>query len=173
MKSPTEQELKESIVSLTRLTQLYSPHVFDITNVKSINDLYYFSIITEILINVGDLTQKLKNWGNRINWTYYIEPCEEYTDITDLINHFRNAACHVSTPKRVTRTGYLYVGNVMANLDFEGEITLEMGDTKLFVNRHLVAVYKAILQKFASYSEFYEYPSFRSAIATAQAYGAI
>jgi hypothetical protein len=169
----TDLELNETAIALKRLTVLFSPYVYDITNVKSINDYYYFSIITEILINVADLSQKLSKWGNRIDWTHYITPTEDYTDITDLINHFRNAACHVSTKKRLNDSGYLYVGNVMANLDYDGEITLEMGSSKLFVNRHLVAVYKEILKKLASYSELYEYPDFRTAITTAQALNAI
>lgn len=173
MANSSEQELKEVSVSINRLTALFSPYVYDITNVKNINDHYYFSIITEILINIGDLTQKLNQWGNRINWKRYIEPNNNYSDVTDLINYFRNAACHVSTPKRITTTGYLYVGNVMANLDYEGEITLEMGDAKLFVKRHLIAVYKETLQKLASYSELYEYQDFRSAITTARFQGAI
>lgn len=158
----------EVSTTLNRLTILFSNTAFDITDFKSINQSYYFSIITEILIHMKDLTQKLNNLGNRIDFKDHIEPCNYYTDITDLLAYFRDAACHNDSGKRRNYNGYLFAGNVFAAYDFEDDITLLMGDAKLLVNRHLVRTYKIILQKFASYTELYENDSFIQALGYAR-----
>jgi len=43
-----------------------------------------------------------------------------------------------------------------------------MGDSKLFVNRHLVRLYKEILKKFVGYKELHSNANFKYAIGLAQ-----
>jgi len=172
-KEPYEIDIAETITTITRLTFLFSPFSYDIRSVKSIEQYYYFSIITEILIHMRDLLFKLDALNNRIAFTNFVEPQpdKEILDITDLVKYFRDAACHNESKNRRNYKGYLFAGNVFANYDFEGEITLLMGDSKLYVKRHLVRLYQTVLQRFASYDEFQANADFRLALGSARSQG--
>jgi len=174
-KKDFELNIAETSLTIYRLTYLFMPYVFDIRDFKNIHEHYYFSVITEILIHLRDLLFKLDAIGNRVDFRDYIEPQPNkgITDITDLIKFYRDAACHNESPNRRNSKGYLFSGNVFAAYDFEDDITLLMGDSKLYVKRHLFRLYQTVLQRFASYIEFYQDPNFREALRNGQAQRAI
>lgn len=171
---PYRIDIEEASITVRRLTFLFSPFSFDITSFKSIDKYYYYSIITEILIHLRDLLFKLNAIGNRIDFKDYITKDSEkgIEDISDLIKHFRDAACHNESPNRRNFKGYIFAGNIFAAYDFDDEITLLMGDSKLYVKRHLVRLYRSVLQRFASYDEFLDNKDFREALGSAQMQGA-
>ena len=141
---------------------------FEITDKKNIHETYYFSVITEILIHLNDLAQKLKNLDNGIFFTDDIPVTKDYKEITSLVAWFRNAACHNSSPNRRTQKGLLYANNVFAGDEYPDDITIIMGDSKLFVNRHLVRLYQETLRKFMCYEELHSNASFKCAIKLAR-----
>lgn len=166
-------DVDETSLTVYRLTYLFMPFVFDIRDFKNIHQHYYFSVITEILIHLRDLLYKLDAMGNRVDFKSYIDhqPEKGILDITDLIKYFRDAACHNDSDNRRTSKGNLFAGNVFAGSDFKDDITLLMGDSKLYVKRHLVRLYQTVLQRFASYDEFHANSDFREALRNAQAQG--
>jgi hypothetical protein len=140
---------KECIVEVSatikRVAILFSLG-FENTDKKNIHETYYFSVITEILIHLNDLAQKLKKFDNGIYFTDDIPVTKDYKDITSLVAYFRNAACQNTSLNRRTLKGFLYANNVFAGDEYADDITIIMGDSKLFVNRHLVRLYKETLK---------------------------
>jgi hypothetical protein len=158
---------KECIVEVSatikRVAILFSLG-FEITDKKNIHETYYFSVITEILIHLNDLAQKLKKFDNGIYFTDDIPVTKDYKDIISLVGYFRNAACHNTSLNRRTLKGFLYANNVFAGDEYADDITIIMGDSKLFVNRHLVRLYKETLKKFIAYEELHSNANFKYAI---------
>ncbi len=146
-------EIIETSATIKRLSALFSDS-FDITDKSNIHKPYYFSVITEILIHLKDITQKLKKLGCGIYFRDNIPAAEIHNDITALVSHFRDAACHNNSLRRRTKKDILYANNVFAGFDFEDEITILMGDSKLFVKRHLLRLYIEILKKYLEYPVF-------------------
>jgi len=149
MKRDTSFEIAST---LKRLSTLIVGE-FDITDFKNIHKDYYFSIITEILIHLNDLLQKLKQDNNEIIFDVTIEGTVEYeySDITSLVNHFRNAACHNDSDRRKTKQGNLFANCVFAAFDYPDDITLIMGDSKLLIRRHIINAFKEAFKKYSSY----------------------
>lgn len=146
-----------------RLTKLFSRGV-NITYKENIHEIWYYSVIVEILIHLKDLTQKLKKLNDGIHFTDDIPESEKYKDITSLIGHFRDAVCHNDSQRRRNAKGYLFAGNVFAGYDYEDDITILMGDSKVLVKRHLLRTYKEVLNKLISYKCFDTNDDFRQAV---------
>jgi hypothetical protein len=87
------------------------------------------------------------------------------------VSHFRDAACHNDSQRRRNQKGFLYANNVFAGDDCQDEITIIMGDSKLFVKRHLVRLYKELLQKYSAYSDFHQNKDFIITINYEKSYG--
>jgi hypothetical protein len=163
----TKEYVVEVSATIKRVAVLFSLG-FEITDRKNIHETYYFSVITEVLIHLNDLAQKLKNIDDGIYFTDDIPTTKDYSEVTSLIRYFRNAACHNGSPKRRTQKGFLYANNVFAGDEYTDDITIIMGDSKLFVNRHLVRLYKEILIKFTGYKELHSNKNFKYAIELAK-----
>ena len=159
----TKEYVSEVSATLKRMTILFSVG-FVITDKKNIHETYYFSVITEILIHLKDLTQKLKRNENGIYFSDDIPITSNYQDITSLVVHCRDAACHNDSYKRRNKKGYLFSNNVFACDDFDDDITILMGDEKIYVKRHLLRLYKEVLVKFMSYPELHDEPDYIEAI---------
>lgn len=93
---------------------------------------------------------------------------KKYDEITSLVAYFRNAACHNGSPNRRTQKGFLFANNVFAGDGYRDDITIIIGDSKLFVNRHLVRLYKETLRKFVGYEELHSNANFKYAIELAR-----
>lgn len=146
----TDPFIVEVSSTLKRLTYLFSNRV-NVTYKENIHEIWYYSVITEMLIHLKDLTIKLKNLNNGIHFTDEIILTKDYNDITSLVSHFRDAACHNDSLRRRNSNGYLFAANVFAAYDYSDDITILMGDSKLLVKRHLLRLYKEVFQKFIAY----------------------
>lgn len=162
----------EVSTTIKRLTYLFSLGI-NVTDKSKIHEIWYFSVITEILIHLKDLTQKLKSLDNGIHFTDDIPKTNDYSEITSLVSHFRNAACHNDSQRRRNSQGYLFASNVFAAYDYPDDITILMGDAKIFVNRHMLRLYKEILQKLIAYKTFDKNEKFIEAIELAKYLGLI
>ena len=159
----TDKFIIEVSTTLKRLTHLFSKGI-NITHKENIYELWYYSVILEILIHLKDLTQKLKKLNNGIYFSDDIPATKDYDNITSLVAHFRDAACHNDSERRRNKKGYLYAGNVFAAYDYIDDITILMGDSKILLKRHLLRLYKEVMQKFIDYEVFNNNDDFKEAL---------
>ena len=159
----TDTFIVEVSATTLRLTKLFSRGI-NITHKDNIFEIWYYSVIVEILIHLKDLTQKLKKLNNGIHFTDDIPTTKYYNDITSLISHFRDAACHNDSERRRNAKGYLFSGNVFAAYDYIDDITILIGDGKVLVKRHLLRAYKEVFQKLIAYQTFDGNDDFKEAV---------
>jgi hypothetical protein len=169
-KSPfTEPQIIEISHTIRRLTYLFAPH-FDITESKSVDEYYYWSVVLEILIHLNDLLLKLDKIGRRINRVdfvdFKVQSERKIYDITDMINYFRNAGCHNDSDKRRNKGMFLWSAIVFGAYDYKDEVTIIMGDSALYARQHLVEVYRLVFIEFESINEFKENDVFKEAFAS-------
>lgn len=146
-----------------RLTILFSRAV-NILDRNNIHEIWYFSVIVEILIHLKDLAKKLEKLGEGIHFKDDIPTTKDYSEITSLVSHFRDAACHNDSKRRLTSTGHLFANNVFAAYDYDDDITVLMGDSKILVKRHLLRLYKEIMLKLIAYKKFGDNDDFKYAV---------
>jgi hypothetical protein len=153
----TTPEIIEVSHTIRRLTYLSAPH-FDITEPKSVNEYYYWSVVLEILIHLNDLLLKLDSIGKRIDSTDYtdfkVQPGRKINDINDLINYYRNAGCHNDSDRRRNDQGYLNAAISYGAYDFRDEVSILMGESKLYARRHLVKIYHQVFSIYQSINGF-------------------
>ena len=163
----TNKFIIEVSATLRRVTNLFSRGI-NITDKENIYELWYYSVILEILVHLKDLTQKLKKLDNGIYFSDDIPVTKDYNNITSLVAHFRDAGCHNDSERRRNKKGYLFAGNVFAAYDYVDDITILMGDSKILVKRHLLRLYKEVMQKFIDYKVFDDNDDFKEAVELAK-----
>lgn len=168
----TNSFIVEVSSTIKRLTYLFSRGT-NITDKENIYEIWYYSVITEILIHLKDLTQKLKKLNSSITFNDDIPATKDYYDITSLVSHFRDAACHNDSQRRRSKKGYLFAGNVFAAYDYDDDITILMGDSKILVKRHLLRLYIEVLKKLVAYKSFDNDENFIEAVNLAKSFGYI
>lgn len=156
----------ETAHTIRRLTQLFNPAQFDLTGKDEIWLFYYHSIICEILIHLRDLLEKLKKEGIEIKRSDSIieQSNLKEKNITELITYCRDACCHNDSHKRRTSAGVLYSQNVHRAFDYTDDVTIIFGDNKLLVRRHLIWLYKRVVNEFKNISEVSNQPVFQQCI---------
>lgn len=111
------------------------------------------SAFIEILIRLNHALQKLSQKGNRIVWADDILTGENITDITDLVNNLRNAACHIeSKENNIANTNIKFVFNVFyggcpnavsiakgvsPGNEYDDDVAFYYGDKRIYLIRHI------------------------------------
>ncbi|MGN6437524.1 MAG: hypothetical protein ACTHMM_13370 [Agriterribacter sp.] len=168
---------EEASLCIERMTALFAPFTFDFTKPEKATpeNYFYLSILTELLILMRDLTQDLARKGKRVPIKLSNERLSErypkIKDITDLVNYFRNVACHNEIKTRRNSKGKLIHSNIHRNYPTSGEITLEAADFELYINSDLVPLYKSILKRYKTITGFANNTNFLQAIKNAEAQG--
>ena len=111
-----------------------------------------------LLVNLNDLLQKLNSAGARVGFADNINPACQARDVTELISHARNAACHLASGLHIHETNYMrflmYFGYspnafVMNDLrlgcDFADDIAVCYGANQVYVRRHVVRALDAAM----------------------------
>jgi hypothetical protein len=110
------------------------------------------------MICLRDLLCKTEKYVGRISWADDVLVNEYVHDITDAVTAVRDACCHIdSFKRRFTDHGARGVFNVicgkgtlarMGDLelksDYEDDIAFFCGKNRLYMNRHIVRVFKEV-----------------------------
>ena len=164
--SHTQIEVQSEI---ERLQTLFNTGLITNPKLNSSNP-FYISVLTEILILLNDLLQKVKN-TNRISFKEYIDVNKNFegdgkNDITDLIRYLRNAVCHIDNDKRDLVKGWIVSFNFIHGYtrttpdnppDNVDDLAILMGGTRLYINSHLVRVWEEIKLAYFSMKEFEDF----------------
>lgn len=162
-------DVDETSRTLLRLSQLFTNYGLDLKANESIQQYYYYSILSEIIIHLRDLLQKLIFQKERIDFTDFVKVDKDngVEDITDLVIYIRNGICHNDSDNRRTSKGNLFANNIYAG-DGIDDIELIMGDFSIYVKRHLYKLYPMVLERFGLFQEFQENQHYIDAVKNAQ-----
>ena len=145
----TELELlkRELLMEIQRCINLFNSHVL------AEHQIFSQSAFIEILIRLNYVLQKLSRKGNRIVWTDDVKTGENITDITDLVNNLRNAACHIDSQENyIGNTNIKFVFNVFSGRcpnavsiaegvslgnEYDDDIAFYYGDKRIYLVRHI------------------------------------
>src|SRR5688500_3113746 len=105
--SISKWEIDNTGGSLIRLHRLFATgYLLDFKNTK---DVFSTSVFIETLVHLSDLLKKMPLLNlTPVEFTNEIQPFkgptlkESYENVTQLIQYFRNGACHIGSPKRLT-----------------------------------------------------------------------
>ncbi|MFD1107561.1 hypothetical protein [Sphingobium olei] len=145
------------------------------TSIRSIADLldtgilsskgsespFFRPCITQILIELSDLLQKLDKNRKRICFKDDISQQDGGRDVTDLIRDCRNASCHISSGAHIFQqnkfvfnvmVGYcpaaMQINDVILGCDYADDIAIFWGSLKLYAGRHIVRAYREAIPHF-------------------------
>lgn len=119
--------------------------------------------ITLFLIHLNELLQRASNRGRRVNFADDIHPADRSGDVTDLVNRVRGAACHVSSPVSAfgkanrfvfnmvygrVLDGYEFEDGAWRGCEYDGELAIFYGPTRVLVRRHLHRAFDEVVVKF-------------------------
>lgn len=146
-------DLQDCEDNLHKIEQLLSCGIFEPAN--STNILQAAAFI-QLMICLRDLLHKTEKYVERISWVDDVTTNEYVSDITDAVTAVRDACCHIDSFKRLfdARGGrgsfnVIYgkgclakIGNVELRSDYEDDIAYFYGKNRLYMNRHIVRVFK-------------------------------
>ncbi|MDP2690928.1 MAG: hypothetical protein Q8O95_00795 [bacterium] len=138
---------RELLQEIQRCVELFASKVLEDRS------LFTQSAFIEILIRLNFILQELHKKKKRIIWSDDVRQNEKINDITDLLNHLRNAACHSDSIRNyITNTQVKFVFNTFKgkcpqaiqlgeNLflgnEYEDDIVFYYGDKGLYLKRHI------------------------------------
>jgi len=146
-----------------------------ITNFNKKLELFYGSVLLEIIVHLSDLLQKLKRidptkailFTDDITPYYGIGKANKYENITDLITFFRNAGCHIGSSKRYAQDGKAHAWSVQVGNNpileyptvgkYSDDAIVIMGNHRLYIKRHIVRSFKEMLSAYRSLPDFFIY----------------
>lgn len=124
---------------------------------KNVRHPLFEAAVTHLLIGLNDLCQKARSEGKRIALTEHIQITPERSDVTDLIRECRNACCHIPSGYHNigggrfsfnVAVGKCNVGrtrDVVLGCEFEDDIAVFWGTSRLYLSRNALAAFKAAL----------------------------
>jgi len=146
----TDLELKKRdlLSEIQRCAKLFNSQIF------IEHQIFTQSAFIEILIRLNYILQELSKNNNRIVWTDDILTDQKIKDITDLVNHLRNAACHIDSQKNyITNSSIKFVFNtfvgkcpnsikingeiISLGCEYEDDIAFYYGDKRIYLVRHI------------------------------------
>lgn len=138
---------RDLLFEIQRCVELYNSKVFCQLSI------FTQSAFIEILIRLNDVLQKLKNHGNKINWTDDVNVDQKIKDIADLVNSLRNAACHIDSPENYVKNSNIkfvfntFVGrcsntvkigeNISLGNKYQDDTAFYYGDKRIYLVRHI------------------------------------
>jgi len=131
----------ELFFEINRCVELFNTNIF-------YNDSPFTqSAFIEILIRLNNILQALPN-DKKIQWSDDIEITDKITNITDLINALRNAACHINSPENYTtddsETKFVFnsiagknpkafcIKGIYLGCDYEDDVAFYYGDKRIY-----------------------------------------
>jgi len=106
--------------------------------------------LTFLLINLNDLLQRMETLNHRLEFSDDIHPASNASDITDLINNTRNAACHLNSGNHLLNTsklsycvarGYcptaILIGDIRLGCDYADDAAIIFGANRVYLKRHI------------------------------------
>lgn len=142
----------EIIVGLRRLNDLIESKILW----EDLSIIYRQSVYIEILIVMRDLLKKMEKLNSRITFAedVKIRANDKICDVTDLIIKFRNAACHINSPKKFYEDkvfAFIELRGKKANeydtrifSEYDDDIAFVMGQDVLYLKRHIERVFSDI-----------------------------
>ena len=134
--------------------RIFQSGVFSRSGVRS---PLFQSAVVQTLICLNDLLQKAKDEGHRISFTDHITLEPGVSDVTDLINKCRNAACHIGSKHSnfeygrfrfnviVGRGTGVQIGDVFhAQCEFDDDIAVYYGTFRLYLARHALRAFEEV-----------------------------
>ena len=127
---------------------------------------WFEPVITKLLILIADLLKAADKIGKRYTALNDIAVIDDHVaskirDVTDLIIWCRSAACHISSGNHLFETNkfqfnvcvgkvpsMITVDNKRLGSDYEDEIAIIWGPTRLYLRRHLMAAYEYLMPLF-------------------------
>jgi len=139
----------EMIEDITRVDQLVKTGIFRMSNC---DNPFVNSVFIEIVICLRDLLYKLDMKGYRINFTDDILVHQGVNDVTDLIEFFRNAVCHINSPNNFInlrqRCGFnilhgkasMRLGDYSFAGKYDDDICFNIGSQIIYIEHHIVRI---------------------------------
>lgn len=139
---------QELLMEVERCNALFGSGAFD---------KYFFfnqSVLTEILIRLNHVLQKMDKNNNRIAWDDDVKPDGDVRDVTDLICKLRNAACHIESEENyinnnTIRTKFTFntaagkcptayqIGEDTFGCEYSDDVAFYYGDKRIYLIRHI------------------------------------
>lgn len=133
-----------------------------ILSIEGSRDPFFESVVTQVLVCLNDVLQKLSQANQRITFTDDIpQNGEPGRDVTWLINLCRNCACHIEKDEnRVDASLQLFnvvgggndqiiVNGARLGCDYLDEIAIYWGRFRLLLNRHMLRAFDEAVQRFS------------------------
>ena len=159
----TENEIRDG---LSRVKELLDSNIL-ITHSR---ELYARSVFIEILIHMKDLLVKADKYlEKRVNFTNDLNGPEvsSINDVTDLIAHFRDAACHADSWKRKYKSSTLSfnqihgrgpgfrIGEIQISNEYEDDVLFIFGANGLYLKRHIQRAFNELEEIFKPHIKTY------------------
>lgn len=106
--------------------------------------------VTLLLINLNDLLQKLRSVNRTIVFADDIHPSGNATNVTELINNARNAACHLNSGNHTIDSSkfsfcffigkcpnVIAIGDLVLGSDYENDVAILFGLNRVYIARHI------------------------------------
>lgn len=153
-KSDFEQDINE-------IAEIINSNIFSLQNSQL--GILRKSAFIHLMILLRDLMYKSANYtGKRVSFTDDIKPQKNIIDVTDLIKYIRDAVVHVDSPNHKIDTNkisfnvyygkgnFMRIGDVTYSSDYEDETSFFFGETKIYLNRHIIRAFNEARENFLS-----------------------
>lgn len=114
-------------------------------------------VFTSVLINLNDLLQKADKAGRRVSFDQDVYVHKGSRDVTTLINHARNAACHLTSAvqdlgwgriRMVTMSGFcpnaMVIGGDTFGCEYSDDTAVQYGPIRVYVKRHVLRAIREV-----------------------------
>ena len=123
----------------SRISEILATNIFDINNLK--HPLRESAFI-ELIICLRDLMAKCVKYDKRITFVDNVTKCndtgEKTKDITDVITHIRDAACHINSFKQVSPPLRIMFSSILNDDD----IVFCYGRHRIHFKGHILRAFK-------------------------------
>jgi len=122
------------------------------------------AFFTQMLICLNDAVMFLSQNNDRITLDGDVQPFnEKEQDVTDLINRFRNIACHLPSDQRSIgddmRVGFnvlrgkasMRINGQMLVADYDDDVAFFYGVHRIYLNRHVRAAWTEAVERLKKY----------------------
>ena len=144
-----------------RIEQLFQSLVADRIGAQHV---LFFSVVTEILIQLRDLTSLASDIGTTLLWSDDIARCAYYSNVTELITFFRDGFCHshcfhsrLIPTDRNTITKSILPGKQTSKLSgielsnpYSDDTAIFLGANRIFLFRHIGRAFEELRQTFVN-----------------------
>ncbi|WP_186200854.1 hypothetical protein [Burkholderia gladioli] len=153
--SPEEREFRKDVI-IESAYRNCEGLVNALGDIRLVGTPFFEPSFVFVIINLNELLQRASSEKRRVSFTDFVDMVDGVDDVTTLINHIRQAVCHIHSPQNNLGKAYFRfnsvagkrkfgrVDDVLIECEFEDDVAFFYGKKRVYLRRHIVRALKEV-----------------------------